>query len=577
MIFVDKLNFSSLLIIICSGEKKIHVLSKTSSYVGLVIKFMSLFNYNFINESFFYGDIISSSGESLYLKTRKSASELSFKYSEFVLNRLEENNYILPEIDKPIIQSFISKRVFIELEFFLRRIDYIKSKKYFKKKIRLIIHQPKLIDNQFIQKNSFIKLEFIGSNFFSILKQEIKTFFIKSYSIFNYLLLNKKVVDHPTTLSIATDPIDSESLERHFPHWVNKKTFNHFVIINDTNQPVNISKEFISKNNITILDKSSLMYLPKLNNSLNMSSIGLKKLLTIQIKKLVLLSNGMLSLLNKYRCEKFIFTEPQDFTTDAVLLCKKNHKIKTYCIQMSSLGFRTPLMISPVDNYLSFSSLYDNIFMFNKENPKKIIPCGYTYTNKSSDKFMISIKEELKSLGVKKIICYFDESIQYDKWGLISFRSAKSEYEDLAKFILKNKDYAVITKPQFIFNSLEIFKSSIISNAVQTKRLIEIKKGKHRNLITPKQVGSISDIAISNLVGGTAGIEAAYSGASLFFINPSNYKPDYYHIIKKKKLIFDNLDTALKQSLDDVKFKNLTKELLNKLISTENKISEILQ
>ena len=94
MIFVDKLNLSSLLIIICSGEKKIHVLSKTSSYLGLVIKFMSLFNYNFIYESFFYGDIISSSGESLYLKTRKSASELSFKYSEFVLNRLEENNYI---------------------------------------------------------------------------------------------------------------------------------------------------------------------------------------------------------------------------------------------------------------------------------------------------------------------------------------------------------------------------------------------------------------------------------------------------------------------------------------------------
>ena len=111
MIFVDKLNLSSLLKIISSGEKQIHVLSETRSYLRPVIKFMSHLNYNFTNESFFYGKIFSDSGESIYIKTRKSASELSFKYSEFVLNKLKENNYILPKMDKPILQSFIYKRV----------------------------------------------------------------------------------------------------------------------------------------------------------------------------------------------------------------------------------------------------------------------------------------------------------------------------------------------------------------------------------------------------------------------------------------------------------------------------------
>ena len=66
-----------------------------------------------------------------------------------------------------------------------------------------------------------------------------------------------------------------------------------------------------------------------------------------------------------------------------------------------------------------------------------------------------------------------------------------------------------------MINSLDIFESTIINKAIKTKRFIEIKKGNHRNLITPQQVGSISDISISNLIGGTAGIEAAMSG-SLF-------------------------------------------------------------
>ena len=578
MLFINRLDFFSFLEIIKSREKTLHIFSKEGLFFSVINFLLKLLGYNVIVESFFYGDIFSNTGEVLYMKTRRQASEMAFNYSEEVFDILKETNHGKILEDELTLKSFISKRVVIEFEYYLRRVDYITSLKSYSDNFCLLINEPKFIDSYFLNSNTKLDIKFYNYNLFSILKQEIKLFLISIFSSVQYLFFSNKISDYETSIGIATEPISLKTFERHYPHWVRKKNFKNFIIINDTNQKVNVSKNFLKKNNIKILGKLSLMYLPlkKEEAYIFNKSKKIPKNLRIQIKKIQMLSKGYLQILKKYRCNKFIFSEPQDYSSDAILLCKKYHKISTYCIQFSNIGYQTPLMISPVDYYLCFSETYKPVLKWKNITPKNFLSCGYSFYDKKVDPNMTSIKDNLSAIGVKKIISFFDESIQYDKWGLISFNSIKSEYEDLASFILSKKDYAVIIKPQFMVNSLNIFKSNIIENALKTKRLIEIKKGSHRNIITPQQVGSISDISISNLIGGTAGIEAAMSGSSVFFINPLNYKPNNYDIINKYGLIYQNLKEVL-LDIDNVNIKKSSNELIRNLISNDHKISKVLE
>ena len=84
-------------------------------------------------------------------------------------------------------------------------------------------------------------------------------------------------------------------------------------------------------------------------------------------------------------------------------MCKKSHKIKTYCIQYANLGFTTPLMISPVDNYLCFSKYYESVFKWKDIMPSKFISCGYSYTSFDIDPNMLLIKEDLNPTSLQAL------------------------------------------------------------------------------------------------------------------------------------------------------------------------------
>ena len=78
--------------------------------------------------------------------------------------------------------------------------------------------------------------------------------------------------------------------------------------------------------------------------------------LKICFNQLLYLSQGLICLLKKYNCDKFIFSEPQDPISDAIILSKTVVDIETFCIQYSNMCFQTPVMITCADNLLCFYS-----------------------------------------------------------------------------------------------------------------------------------------------------------------------------------------------------------------------------
>ena len=166
--------------------------------------------------------------------------------------------------------------------------------------------------------------------------------------------------------------------------------------------------------------------------------------------------------------------------------------------------------------------------------------------------------------------------MQYDKWGYKSFKTCKLEYEILADFILKNENYAIILKPQFVRNTISIFNSNKIDQALKTGRLIELKSGTHRNLITPQQVGSISEFSISDLVGGTAGLESGLAGSIVFFINPVNYISMLEDIYSQSGMLVDDTTSALNLILEANNKDDFSNSLINKLSVKDVSIEKIL-
>ena len=574
MIFIDQLNIFSFLEVIKSRYKKVYVLSKLDNSSLILINLLKILKVEVKEETFFYGDLRSLESESLYMHTRKSSVSMAFEYSDIIVDKISILNKTKSLIDYNIFKSYISKILLDEFEYFFRRIDYILNK-YSKNEILLIIKKPKLIEKEFLEKKSNINIQFTGNNFITLIKKTFKFRLKVLISSIRYLSLSKKKLDYKTTLSIATDQINTDCPERHFPHWLDSSNFQNQVIINNLNYRVGLSKNYIKKNKISILGKKKILYLPnkylkiKFDNNLN-------PYLKIYFNQLLYLSQGLIFLLKKYNCNKFIFSEPQDPISDGIILSKVAVDIETFCIQYSNMCFQTPVMITCADNLLCFSKEHQRAFRWKNIGPKKFINTGYTFLTPHRNKDLINLKDKLNKRGVENIIAYFDESMQINKWGFKSFETCKIEYEILADFIIKNKNYAVILKPQFVRNTISIFNSNKINEALSTDRLIEVKSGTHRNLITPQQVGSISDFSISDLVGGTAGLESGLSGSKVFFINPVNYKSMLYDIYNESGMLIEDTSAVLNLILKVDNKDGFSNSLINKLSKKEVSIQSAL-
>ena len=90
-------------------------------------------------------------------------------------------------------------------------------------------------------------------------------------------------------------------------------------------------------------------------------------------------------------------------------------------------------------------------------------------------KFSLEKKIDFQNQGYSIIISFFDESIQYDKFGCFSFEGLKQDLEFLAKTAMEI-NALVLFKPQFSQNSIQhIFKdSTLINEAFSSKNKCKI-------------------------------------------------------------------------------------------------------
>ena len=523
---------------------KIKILNDQSFNQEVLIKILSFLGYNINIESFFFGNLKGKNGESLHITARNKASILSLEFSKWIMGdkQILKNEKKCKD-SKRVVELFISKRTMLELEYYTQRIEYIKYQNKHNDRISLWIRESLLINKKFLYNcfsdyNLFF-IESIRRKTFFIMKNNLK----KIKTLYSFLKI-KKLINHDFSIvSLASDEINLNTNRRHFPHWLNRKNDYSTLIINKGAHKVRLDKNDLTKNDISIINDLETY----------ISSLFKKRILRIDNKKnfqielrtylndLLLLSENSYYFFKKIKCKRFVYLEPQDPITDAIQLISKELNIKTICIQYANLGVVSPLMIPSSDYFLVFSKMYENVFKWKDLGPKKFKHIGYSFIYNALDNNEVNFNIDDKCY----VISYFDESVQNYKWGYHSEDANIEMIEKLSDLVINNKNVMVILKPQFVFNTIKKNNSTKIDKALRTGRLVEIKEGTHRNLITPSQIAKISDLSIAHIGGGTAALEIALNNTKVVLIDEGGYKTQFDSIYIDGKVKYNSLNEIL--------------------------------
>lgn len=260
-------------------------------------------------------------------------------------------------------------------------------------------------------------------------------------------------------------------------------------------------------------------------------------------------ANLLAAFCERYNVKAFMTCENYLVHADAMILIASNLDVTTLSYQYSNMSKAGPIMMTTADIMLTFSPLYHHRWTYNGMSPGTFADMGYPYDtsfkyvrNRACDR-----KRALEKAGAQFVICYFDESMQTDKYGLISEDDHYSEIMILMKLVLDDPSVGLIVKTQFQWNSPTRYTKLTRTRAAAsaTGRYIGLSYGVHRNIVFPAEAALSADISIGHAIGATAPLEAALSGGRCILLNPYGVKSNNDVLYAKSDIVYPSITSAL--------------------------------
>ncbi len=588
---VNNINFWTIIYIIKNFHKifKIIILSKKRKidFVYDILLKILLKNIEYVN--FELPKLNKKNEENLNTQALKFSSKHSFSQSYEIL----KNNTLLNSYNNyygnNILLLNLAKSIHNDIYFWYLRLLVVKKVAPSNTKLlisRDIPFDPSILNNVNNKETMILfspnPLYFLNI-YFSIIKRELFYFF----NFFSTKKTTSKLVNpNNNILLFAEDNIGISNIKRAQPHWYNSKLFDYDCNIHilKFRSSQNVHVDTYSLDNRIIIDdiRRNLFSKRKINSDvLKLSKNAFKSLIHsfkvkgYQNKNAFLVCRNLFNYayaLGDYCLNKnirlVVFGDTYPVHVDAICLIAQKIPVKTIAFQYSNLSRLSVSMLSVPSKILIFSNIYKKCFTNKYIKPKTFISAGYIFNRNKLVLKQIAKKhrDNLKKIGVKFIIGYFDENVfPDDRWHLVGMEKHKLEILQLASFVLDNKHVAIIFKSQFHnWSPSKLLKDNeIFLKAVATGRFVDIfdadvkSKVFMRNSIFPSEVAMTCDLCIGNKIGSTAALESAICGIKTVLINPYNVKGFWDFLYKKSSIIFSNLEDVLNM----IKFNKNTPKL----------------
>lgn len=242
--------------------------------------------------------------------------------------------------------------------------------------------------------------------------------------------------------------------------------------------------------------------------------------------------------------------EPYTGYADAMAFAAAGTNVPLVGFQYSNLATVSPPMCLTADHFALFARAFKPLWQVRDISPLAFSECGYPFDGafaRVKDRAW-DLRAKLLEKGARIIVCYFDESVQHDRYGVIGPRHHLEEVLAIARRVVDDPGFAVIVKSQFRANSpSNLYPNNVeIAKARETGRYVELLRGKHRNIVFPAEAAMASDIAIGHLVGATAPLEAALAGCRSIMLDTLGQVRHLRELYEKADIIYPTIDEALR-------------------------------
>jgi len=584
VVFLDQLSLVPALQLFRSRDiRKIIILDpvkgKWQSFLVFLLHLRSISTEKAV---FFSGNFKTDAGEGIPFFARKTAAHISFEAARQIV----EECTLLAELNKAYgretIRLFIAKKLHLVVEYWTHRI-LIAQKINNQSNTRIWLKNPDLFDGELILKHfpeqaiRFYKVTGRKSSrlifaWLMATARSLKAYFGIGRHYTEHTLPEKNAVPSLLLFQENTN-IRSDRRLRAQPHfWMKERNrtppFNIYLI------ETRSFRHRLSKDDKLKIEQEGVTFLPmsvfgnitrKNKEKPGLSAIRYEKqkaarlfffqehypgkYFALQVFFLLKQAEQIGALVSWLNIKVYLNREPQNSFSDAIQLVSARLNVTTIAYQYSNMGSISPMMMTTADRMLIFSDIYKKNYQAGGISPASFTATGYLYNSigetvkNMADHHM----EQLKKAGASFIICYFDETVETNRWGLVSKRDHLSELHALAEELIADPSIGLILKSQYMRNSpSQLYpRDSVIQKAKATGRYLELMEGIHRNEIYPAEAALSADICISHKFGATAGLEAAVVGVRTILLDTYGCTTIQDGIYGKADIIYKSIESVI--------------------------------
>jgi len=582
VIYCDKLSLFVLWKSVRLNAEKVHVLDEVERNLktNLLLRISKVLGI-IVNEEFFNdGQIKNADGRSVGVAARDVSTDIVLTVAKKLLNKDQRLQFWADKFGAHRLALYIAKSIWsISLEP-IRRVmvaEYFANNRK-NQKVTIIVHAPLVFEEADFQSLISGRQLIFKRNIFEgtlvrllsclkILKSQARVFKNRYRKKNIELPLNHL----PSLLLLQEDELSLDRLRRGQPHWLSPNDpvpdFNTFILKTSDIWKEKEKEKELSQFRVTTISWLDMGLIPETDKDLELKrelnkfknsirsgilfSSGQYTVVYSNLEKLVQSSRLLVNFCGFFNVKAFMTCENYIHWSDAMELIAKKMNIKTLSYQYSCLRSRTVALLTTCEKMMTFSPHYRSRWKLAEYSPQSFEDVGYLYdyafeplTSRSK-----ILRHKLAKNGVEFVMSYFDETVVWNKkYGVLNQENYENEFLEFAQYVLDDKSCGLVIKSQFQFNKVSQFKRlvKVIAQLEKEGRCVQLSRGSHRNVILPAEAALAADIAIGNLVGGTAVLEAALAGVRSVIINNYGVKTDSDDIYAQADIIYPTAAEALK-------------------------------
>jgi len=578
-VYLDELTISAAYRLLrIRGLTKVTVLEAIKPWQKLLQWLFRKKGVDVVEASFFAGHLKTKEGESGYISARRLAGQIALISANEIVNAEIYLQRLNKAYKRNTIRLFIAKQLHLHIEYWTIRA-LVAQALCEKGRATIWLKKPVLFDEKLLIKSlSGVNLQFyptirfrlvsLAMGWFLNVARDIKlTIGVGQRSRFfgpempqkqSILLFQEGNIRADRTLRTHLHWLEVNKPIEMFDTYVVKLRFSKVSIVEDVFQ--------LSKAGIKLIPTSAFRYavqamwkdktIVRVRQDRRTAIWAIfrrrgfaNKFFLLRVAALLRQAELMGALALWLNSKVFLIRETMCSFADAMQLIASDIGVTTIAYQYSNIGAIAPLIMTTADKFLVFSDMYKTVYQSDGIAPQEFLPTGYLYDGVASlvREKAKKHREVLMRAGARFIICYFDESVQHDRWGLVSKDDHLCELHALANVVLLDPEFGVVVKSQFIRNSpSQLYPNDdVIRAAKATGRFLELMEGVHRNDIYPTEAALVADLCIGHKFGATAALEAAIAGVRTVLLDVYGTKTAWDDIYAKADIVYQTMESLM--------------------------------